>query len=1184
MNRLKKLEAYVVSTMDDNQRTSLLDNLALVVEKVIEDGQNQKQKPGSLVVDDQNLVNELSESILQILEHELKTTNNNQKPSFWSVAEEITPKDTIQMIYRLNIQQTDKNRCLAWLKLSLKEATISSFLALLVNDNQILKDKYKTSAFVRDKMMMDASLQLIEETMSIEFSVSIEDASSPNRTLGGISPETPQEITYTARRASTTSITSTKSIDAAGRKKRRGRGTSVIATIADSNHVSSSWTPDKPFSTQTDTQISSSFSDSLLRMDSIHGNVIIRQSSTEDANFLLQSYSPSKPMVVGSLSHSESSPFKEVIPHNHFQAKTKTTKVDKDSGVGSFDDSVLPKKVIQVDSGLTPDSDCLSNETYKNDIEANSDTPEAKTDTSESKSDTPGPEVEKDTSDVEKDTSEANSAVKNSSDFLDNTHSINEICASFKGLENEDVHINKTSESIPRDNSFNESIESKSNELPTINKSTTKENDSDPQGKSNKSDLEDKEVIISDKQTEPSITVIDNTDNVSRSSPEIQETQKINQNEPLNDIDDTTKIDSTSNELSEPNMDNSQFATTDSTSSNETNIQDPTNELVTTDSNFKIQSTDKASTPIHQNESNALDNKDDYDNLGIDSPATTYANEQSNNTTGSIDDLNFDQDHFQQRGTKKDLNYENLDTAQEHVSRIKDSIEEPYGLPISAGTKTKSPSGGSQQMVDVLRLSTSARSVEDYFIPGITASPPPTTESDRTSSNVDIVRNNRIRDFSRNEATGMLPSSAGTLGSSFGSNTLYSDSEGDSVSEQSFSILADLGITDDFIGMKEDHFSTDSFMGFSSTEELENAIATCKQLIKQTPEKSTRKKDLVQQLIQLRLKLHEIKEKPSEVVQTNVKKVLGHHFLKPEKLANSIPCDACSSTIYPMLQTVYMCRDCGFHCHRKCLRTIDKGCIFGKQTINSTCETRICPQISLAQQQFRCADCHQRLHEVDGHFEAILCDYTGKRYCPQCHWNETVPIPARIIHNWDFTPQKVSRQSKQLLQLRNRKADINLQKLNPALFNFLDELRSIKVLREQLIMMKEYLRTCRIATEERMLLQVQNRQHFVENSDIYSLQDLLDIHSNVLFEELSKKLEVFRKHIKKNCPLCSGKGFICEKCHSDDIIFPFDDHVISCKCKATFHRACFTEGNCPRCIRTAKRKSDKHKNEDERHV
>lgn len=48
-------------------------------------------------------------------------------------------------------------------------------------------------------------------------------------------------------------------------------------------------------------------------------------------------------------------------------------------------------------------------------------------------------------------------------------------------------------------------------------------------------------------------------------------------------------------------------------------------------------------------------------------------------------------------------------------------------------------------------------------------------------------------------------------------------------------------------------------MGFSSYEELENAISTCKQLIRQAPEKSQRKKDLVTQLVQLRLKLHELK-------------------------------------------------------------------------------------------------------------------------------------------------------------------------------------------------------------------------------------------------------------------------------------------------------------------------------------
>ena len=41
------------------------------------------------------------------------------------------------------------------------------------------------------------------------------------------------------------------------------------------------------------------------------------------------------------------------------------------------------------------------------------------------------------------------------------------------------------------------------------------------------------------------------------------------------------------------------------------------------------------------------------------------------------------------------------------------------------------------------------------------------------------------------------------------------------------------------------------------------------------------------------------------------------------------------------------------------------------------------------------------------YLEARLCDYTGKYYCPYCHWNDLAVIPARIVHNWDFEPQKV---------------------------------------------------------------------------------------------------------------------------------------------------------------------------------
>lgn len=44
-----------------------------------------------------------------------------------------------------------------------------------------------------------------------------------------------------------------------------------------------------------------------------------------------------------------------------------------------------------------------------------------------------------------------------------------------------------------------------------------------------------------------------------------------------------------------------------------------------------------------------------------------------------------------------------------------------------------------------------------------------------------------------------------------------------------------------------------------------------------------------------------------------------------------------------------------------------------------------------------------------GWMEPRICDYTGLYYCPTCHWNDSLPIPARILHNWDFTPSRVCR-------------------------------------------------------------------------------------------------------------------------------------------------------------------------------
>lgn len=47
------------------------------------------------------------------------------------------------------------------------------------------------------------------------------------------------------------------------------------------------------------------------------------------------------------------------------------------------------------------------------------------------------------------------------------------------------------------------------------------------------------------------------------------------------------------------------------------------------------------------------------------------------------------------------------------------------------------------------------------------------------------------------------------------------------------------------------------------------------------------------------------------------------------------------------------------------------------------------------------------LEFLSGSDEARICDYSGLYYCANCHWNDSLVMPARVMHNWDHTPYKV---------------------------------------------------------------------------------------------------------------------------------------------------------------------------------
>jgi len=269
----------------------------------------------------------------------------------------------------------------------------------------------------------------------------------------------------------------------------------------------------------------------------------------------------------------------------------------------------------------------------------------------------------------------------------------------------------------------------------------------------------------------------------------------------------------------------------------------------------------------------------------------------------------------------------------------------------------------------------------------------------------------------------------------------------------------------------------------------------------------------------------------------------------------------------------YRCHDCGFKCHSKCLNLITRICANTKVLENCTYELSICPEMGVSHQKFRCAECKKKFIYKNDQCLPRLCDYNGLYYCSRCHWNSAIIIPARVIHNWDFTPMKVCRASLQFLRLMLKKPILNIESLNSTLFAFVTELGNIKKLRKDILVMKKYFLTCHTALEEKLLLQLKDRQHFVESADIYSLQDLIDASSGSLVNYLEKIHATFITHITLQCQGCRGKGFNCELCKSDDVIFPFDPRTdICCICSSVFHQDCYLrwQGPCPKCARREK--------------
>lgn len=175
--------------------------------------------------------------------------------------------------------------------------------------------------------------------------------------------------------------------------------------------------------------------------------------------------------------------------------------------------------------------------------------------------------------------------------------------------------------------------------------------------------------------------------------------------------------------------------------------------------------------------------------------------------------------------------------------------------------------------------------------------------------------------------------------------------------------------------------------------------------------------------------------------------------------------------------------------------------------------------------------------------------------------------------------------SLQLLTLTQARADIDIEECNAKLFVYVQNLSLARKLRQNLVHMRQYLDECRLASAEKLVEhQIGARQRYlIQSPRMYSMADLLAVESGSLIDQLNRVVHVFDTHIRK-CDICTGKGYLCEICGNNEVMFPYDDGGLQCEeCMAMYHRACWIRKNltCTKCIRMANRKKDMSVLEDD---
>jgi len=228
----------------------------------------------------------------------------------------------------------------------------------------------------------------------------------------------------------------------------------------------------------------------------------------------------------------------------------------------------------------------------------------------------------------------------------------------------------------------------------------------------------------------------------------------------------------------------------------------------------------------------------------------------------------------------------------------------------------------------------------------------------------------------------------------------------------------------------------------------------------------------------------------------------------------------------------------------------------------------ICPSKGLYRQGFRCRDCGQSI-AFGSSPTARLCEHTGAYFCGDCFGGEQpMPVPGRILCDWDFQPFWVSKGAASDIQ-KYIKQPFDLQHANPRLYLEMVPLQELDKARRSLKLAVDLIDGCSASghTDIRQSFAA----HWIPAANAYSVQDLIDLEAasqdRTMLHKTQEAIERIKLHVD-SCEHCTSKGQVCNSCEDVDPIYRYEiDRVVSCsRCQNLRHESCSRQQpDCPTC-------------------